>query len=363
MIGIEPLLERFQYYPKLIQIVWLVVFVLLFLISLFVFGLKILRARLRKRDRFKASYQSEIESYLIEYIYNVEEGKSRKKAKYFFEKEIRNKLKRRVILSVMVKLRVEIVGETAKSIEELFLSTKLFEYAKQKLKSSRWHIVAMGIKHLTVFKIESVSNEVLKHINHSRVEVRREVQLYFLKLFEFEGLDFLNKISSPLSEWDQVQLLAVLDKFESQEITDVESWLNSSNDTVVLFAIKLCRLYNLFDTKNTALRLLSHRNVKVRVAVIRLLTYFQVSKAKNILKEKYAKLNLDERIAFFLMLEKLSQKEDVSFVLRYIEDVNFQIKISALKILKVLDKEKFKMIRDSCEDKEYSRIVEFVAYN
>jgi len=263
----------------------------------------------------------------------------------------------------MIKLKAEVSGEMSAPIQELFLETKLFDFAKNKLNSDKWHIVALGIKTLSTFKVISVSNEVMKHVNHERVEVRREAQLYFVNLFEFKGLDFLNKIKGSLSEWDQIQLLAVLNKFEDQKITGVEGWLRSSNTSVILFALKLCRIYNLFEFKDSILELLLHEDKEVKIEVIKLLSYFQVSEATSILKKEYSKMSVDERVVFFKMLEKSPVKEDLSFVLKHIQDINFQIKVSALKALKILDIEKFNTIKKTKLNQKYQQIIDFVNYN
>ncbi len=300
-------------------------------------------------------------------MYNVNERNSNDGIDFIFPKEITqglsSRLKRKIILSTMIKLKTEVSGEMAFPIHELFLKTKLFDFAKDKLKSDKWHIVALGIKALSTFKVIGVSNEVMKHVNHKRVEVRREAQLYFVNLFGFQGLGFLNKIKAPLSEWDQIQFLAVLNKFEDQKITRVEGWLRSKNVSVILFALKLCRIYNLFEFKESVLELLFHTDKEVKIEAIKLLSYFQVSKAKDLLKSVYHKMSIEERIVFFKMMEKSPVQEDLSFVLKYIRDINFQIKVSALKILKTLDFEKFKNVKKARLDKKDREIIDFVEYN
>jgi Leucine-rich repeat (LRR) protein len=65
------------------------------------------------------------------------------------------------------------------------------------------------------------------------------MQLYLVNLFHFKGLDFLNRNKTPISEWDQIQLLEVLQLYKTQ-ISDISSWLKSSNESVVFFSLKTC---------------------------------------------------------------------------------------------------------------------------
>lgn len=367
MVRLQTVLENFEQYPFLIQVIWIIVVVLFFNIIVFTFLLKAIRSKLRKKELFVYNYQKIIETSLIEYVYNENERNESDTLEAFFPEIIilglSNQLKRKIILAIMVKLKSEISGEMAKPIEELFLKTQLFEFSKNKLNSEKWHVVAIGIKTLTIFKVVSVSDLVMKHVNHKRDEVRREAQLYFVNLFAFEGLDFLNKMKVSLSEWGQIQLLSVLNKFENQKIIGVENWLKSTNISVILFVLKLCRIYNLFEFKESILTLLKHKNKEVKIEVINLLSYFQVYEAKDVLKKSYDKLSVEERMVFFEMIEKLPEKEDLPFVLKYITDNNFQIKVSALRVLKILDLENFKKIETTKVDSEYKKIIDFVACN
>ena len=367
MIRPQSFIEYFETYPILIQAIWVLVVILFFSILSLALFLKGVRVNLRGKEHFFSSYQKKIEAYLIEYVYHQNERNSNDKHKKIFPKEIikglSSRLKRKVILSTMIKLKAEVSGEMSAPIQKLFQETKLFDFAKNKLDSDKWHIVALGIKTLSTFKVFSVSNEVMRHVNHKRVEVRREAQLYFVNLFEFKGLDFLNKINGSLSEWDQIQLLTVLNKFEDQKITGVKGWLGSSNTSVILFALKLCRIYNLFEFRDSVLELLFHKDKEVNIEVIKLLSYFQVSEATSILKKEYSRMSVDERLVFFKMLEKSPVKEDLSFVLKHIYDINFQIKVSALKVLKIIDIEKFNSIKKTKLNQKDQQIIDFVYYN
>jgi hypothetical protein len=360
-------IENLQQYPVLIQVIWVIVAILFLSILIFTFFLKIVRTRLRRREKYTFNYQKKIESLLIEYINHKNDDVVEKDVEDSIYSEMKlgmsSKLKRKIILSTILKLKVEVSGEMTEMIEDLFLKIGLLDFSKKKLKNDKWHIVALGIKVLTIFKVESEYNEVMKHVNHERIEVRREAQLYFVKLFEFKGLDFLNEIKASLSEWDQIQLLDVLHKFEDQKIIGVEKWLKSTNNSVVLFALKLCSIYNLLGLKGILLGLLSHENNEVKVQTIKVLSDFQITEAKDILKKTYEEISLEEQITFFKMMETQSVKDDIPFVIKYIEDVNFQIKVSALKILKLLDIEMFRSLKDLKDDLEYIAIVEFVKYN
>lgn len=367
-------MDKYQYLinylknaPPIIQLVWETSGVLFIAIVLSVIYLKFLRSHLRHNEKVVVKYQKEYELDLITYLYagNEEEEISPEQHQIIEKLKIRavDKFKRRVIVSTLLRLRNEISGEMAESIQKLYHNTGLISYALSRLKRKKWYVVAKGIRELTQFHVKEVHDEIAIHVNHPKREVRNEAQLYLVTLFHFEGLKFLTILQTQLSEWDQIQLLEVLQRFDEQEIPDIIPWLKSSNDSVVVFALKLAKIYNQFEVKEVLIELLGHKREKIRIDAIDALSHLQVGEAKYDLKNNFNKLNIDEQIAFFRMLENLYESTDESFLIEQIQHENFEIKLSALKILKVLNFEKFKLVSNLSLEPEFARIVKFIENN
>lgn len=367
-------MERYQYVidyfensPPIIQLVWIVSGIFFVIIIFLIIYLKYLRYYLRKNEKIGAQYKKEYESQLISYLYagNEEEEISVEQQEIINKLKscITDKFKRRIVVSTLVRLRNEISGEMAEAIQKLYFQTGLINYALPRLKSKKWYIVAKGIKELKQFQVKEVYNEIVIHVNHPKREVRNESQLYLVTLFHFEGLKFLDVLQTPLSEWDQIQLLEVLQKFDDQEIPDIKPWLKSTNDSVAIFALKLAKIYNQFEAKEALIELLNHKNKKIRVDVIQVLSDLQAVEAKSILKNNFKKLSIEEQIAFFKLLENIYESTDESFLLAHVAHKNFEIKLAALKILKILDIEKFVSLKEESTEPEYMKIYQFVENN
>lgn len=339
----------------------------LFIICCLISYLFILRRSLRIKENIKSKLQLLYETELITYLYaeNEEESVNLERVGIIEKMKINssNKFQRRIIIEIMEKLRNEISGEMSDLIKELYIKTGLINFAIGKLSHKKWYIKSIGIKELTSFQIEEVYDKVVLHINHPKKEVRNLVQLYLINLFHFKGLDFLNDLKAPLSEWDQIQLLEILQKFDDQSIPNISKWLNSSNDSTVFFALKLAKIYNQFEVIEDLIQLLSHKNIEVRIETIGLLGYFQVPEAKKHLMPTYETLSLDEQIAFFKLLEVVFDDNDEAFVIENVTNENFEIKVSAIKILKVLNVNKFMNFKQAMLNKENENIYEFIENN
>lgn len=363
----QHLIEYFKQSPFIIQLAWIISGVFFVSIVPLIFYLKYLRGHLRENEKIVAKYQNEYEQYLVTYLYtgNEEEEISSDQQLIInkLKKCIAEPFKRKIVISTLLKLKNEISGEMAESIQKLYFQTGLIDYTLPKLRSKKWYSLAKGIRELRQFQVKEAHDEVIIYINHPKREVRKEMQLYMVNLFYFEGLDFLNILETPLSEWDQIQLLEVLQRFDNQKIPDIKPWLKSSNDSVVVFALKLAKIYNQFEAKDELINMLEHKNKDIRIDVIFVLSHLIVLEAKEVLKNNFDMRSQEEQIAFFKMMENLYENSDEPFLLEHIHNKNFEIKLSALKILKVINSDKFNNIKLESLEPEFLRIVNFIENN
>jgi len=345
MVNIQYFIDTFNQFPIVVQVVWCLIGVIFLCIVLLTIYLKIVRFYLRKKGDEIIEFKNQYEALLIEYLYSGEENGNINEAQesiIFRLKECaQNNSKRKIIISMLYNLMNEVSGEMSGSIKKLYYRSGLINFALQRLKNKNWYVIAKGIGELRRFEIEETYRDVVKFIDHPRSEVRKETQLYLVTLFRFEGLSFLDDLEAPISEWEQVQLLETLQKFDDQQICDIKPWLNSVNDTVVLFALKLAQIYNQFEVKDTLIELLSHQTKKIRVAVIEVLTHLYGIEAKEMLKANFNELSLEEQLSFFGLLEKLVVPDDEPFVEEHLFHKNFEIQLLALNIMKSINLDKY----------------------
>lgn len=358
------LIEYFEQSAPIIQLVWIISIVIFLIIICLVINLKYLRIRLRHNERVESIYKKKFETDLINYIYSENDDEELNKEQQIIVSELRksalNSFKRKIIINTFVKLRNEISGEIADSIQKLYYETGLVSYALTKLKSKKWEVIALGIRQLKQFHVIEAHDEVVKYINHSKKEVRNEIQLYLVNLFHFNGLEFLNTLKQPLSEWNQIQLLEILQRFDDQEISDIKPWLKSSNDTIVNFALKLAEIYNQYEAKEELIDLLNHPNNEIRVKTIQVVTQLNVTEAKTILMLNFENLILEEQIALFKMLEYIPDTNDVHFISNHAHHTNFEIQSIAMGILKKLNRVSFDAFKSQSKDLKFLKIVEFI---
>jgi hypothetical protein len=314
-------------------------------ITFLVIYLKYLRNHLRVNEKIEAKYKEQFESYLVTYLYAGNDDGTFSSEQQLIINELKEHVtdpfKRKIIISTLLKLRNEISGEMGESIDALYTKLGLLRYSLAKLRSKKWDVIATGIRELTHFKIKGVHKIIMNNINHPMREVRKEMQLYLVHLYAFKGLEFLNVIKTSLSEWDQIQLLEILQLNNDAQIADIKPWLKSSNDSVVIFTLKLAKVYNQFEAKEELIKLLNHKSEEVRINTISALTHLNIVEAKNILKNNFNERSSDEQIAFLKMMENVYDNSDKPFLLEHIHHKNFEIKILVMEILKHINFEEY----------------------
>lgn len=364
MIDSNFLIDHFSEFPLLLKVVWTVSAIVLSLILFLTIYLKFFRLYLRNRAIEKAKFKQKYEDILVKYLFTSPNDK-----KISIEQEvlieilqtsIKNPTRRHIIITVLYNLMNEVSGEMSDSIKTLYYRTGLINYALLKLKNKNWYVIAKGIGELTRFNVDEAQNEISQFNNHPNIEVRNATQLYLVNLFRFNGLTFLNDLEVPLSEWVQVQLLETLQKFNDQQICDIQPWLKSSNDTVVAFALKLAKIYNQFEVKDTLIELLAHNSKHIRISTIEVLTHLYGIEAKEMLKANFKDLSKKEQISFFELLEKLVVPSDEPFIEKHLFHKNFEVQLIALKILKSINIDKYTGISNANTKKSNSKILEYV---
>lgn len=359
------LVEYYTNSPKIIQFTWALSVSFLILIISLIFYLTQLRRQLRAEERIKAVYQKKYESDLIEYLSSgngVDEiSKEQQIIVDYLKKCSKSNVNRELIVCTLLKLKDEISGETAVAIQKLYCQTEIVNYAYAKLKSKKWDVIAKGIKELAQFEIEEALNEVLKHIDHPKREVRKELQMYLVKLFRFKGLEFLNILTTHLSEWDQIQFLEILQNSENSHIPDITKFLESQNNSVVSFSLKLAKIYNQYEAKEQIVKLLNHSSQEIRIESINVLSQFNDIDSLVILKNDFNQRSIEEQIAIFKMIEALYEVSDIPFLLEHINNPIFEIKVSATKILNELsNNSEANDIRSIATDKEYLKKISLI---
>jgi hypothetical protein len=157
---------------------------------------------------------------------------------------------RNQFLSALVDASRRFSGNAREEIAALFQAYDLKEEVLGKLKDRRTHWIAGGIQEAAVMELEDLVPTIHDLLSHPSPIVYQEAQFAILSFQGFDGLDFLDDLSSPLSEWQNLRLLSIIKKIPENGEEKLRFWLKSPNPTVVIFVMRLIakmQLLSLYD--------------------------------------------------------------------------------------------------------------------
>lgn len=360
----------FKDYPIIVKIVWILAAIFFVFLLIAIIYLKIIRTRIRKRQVYLLKQRKKYEELIVTYLYANEDSLEINDE----QRRIINKIKfsllkiynRRILTEVLLKFKGEVSGIMEASTKKMYREVGLLKQTKLKLQHKEWHIVVTAIRDCRKFGVTEEKESLRKFINHENAEIRRQAYLYFLELFGFEGLDFLDDLKESISLWDEIGIFEALSKFKNQDppsLQKISQWLKSENKYVVSFTLSLIKIYGLINTKNEILTLISHEENDVKYKVINLLNEFSAVEAKTILVTNFDNFTVKEQIAVFKYLENIHSLADEPFILQHVNSPVFEIKVIALKILKEINVKNFLKLKEVLKDERSIRIIDYTENN
>lgn len=250
-----------------------------------------------------------------------------------FGRHFRSKIKRQYAIDALIQGKKNLRGKAAENIVKLYLKLGFKNDSIKKFKSGTWQIKARGIHELYMMDQKDMLKQIYKHANSVNDFVRMESQIAMIHFLGFDGLRFLDVISTPVSEWQQVRLLEQLRPLEPDKMPGLKTWLHSKNDSVVLFALKLADIYQQFDAYAYVLDCLSHKNEQVRIQAVKTLIRIANDTTALSLTEQYKKERFTNRLNILTHLSGVASGAEQAFLEQEIESENQFLQLAAAKVL------------------------------
>jgi hypothetical protein len=246
---------------------------------------------------------------------------------------LKKPLFRQLLINELVTSSNNLMGVASENLSKLYQQLELDKDSEQNLKRSKWHKKAKAIKELATMQLNEFSPELYKLTNNKNDYIRMESQTSIVKFHGFEGLEFLNSITYPISEWHQINLLKELSNIPASDFKGIDHWLRSSNDTVIIFALKLCASYHQFQMYDKIVECLKHVNPKVRLQAIKCLKEVYEDSTAWHLMSIYNNEPKAHQLAILDALREIASPESITFLERQLNADDNQIRIAAIRAL------------------------------
>ena len=240
---------------------------------------------------------------------------------------------RNILINELISIYKTMSGKAAMNLREIYLNHDLPMYSLKKLESWRWYIKAKGIQEIADMDYAEANDEIKKYINHPKAMLRTEAQTALVKLANFDALRFLDDTSYPISEWQQLKFLHILCNKEVSNLPDFSKWLKSTNDTVVIFSLKLIRHFQSMKDSAEVEKALTHRSLKVRVEAVETIGALHNQNALSLIKSQFYRDAKEFKIQVLKSFMGIFKAKDFSFLEVQLLSFDYDISLAAAKAI------------------------------
>jgi hypothetical protein len=287
----------------------------------------------------RQSWRQIIEYKIMETIVGGDENSDRDRE---FAEYLKEPSFRALFLDVLVDSDRKFSGGAKQSINRLFHDFKLEDEAWRKLRHRKAYLVAGGVQELAAMNVEPAIPEITAKLNDPRTAVYQEAQYAIVSFKGYEGLGFLDHFDRPLSDWQQLRLLFSIHEIPELSELHVDTWLKSSNDSVVIFTLRLIRKFRLMTFYTEVFNLLDHPSTKVRIQAIRTLQAIENSGTIQQFIQNFDLQPIEVQIEILKAMKIAKSRESEHFLKDQLWDhTQVSIKISAAEVLVVLGEEQY----------------------
>lgn len=322
------------------------------LIFFFIALIFIYLARKKRTAKIEKSIKKSIELWisriLLEEV-DAETGEENVHIPLKFQHHFKNKTKRRFTVNQLIVIKKNLTGDIIDNITHFYEHAGFKKDSLKKFKSNIWYKKVRGIHELYMMDQKDMIDAIYKLTNSRNEYVRMEAQTAMIHFEGFDGLKFLEDVTHPITEWEQLKLLEQLKTLDFVEMNDLPKWLNSSNASVVLFALKLVDVYQQYQVHDEVVKCLDHENEKVRMQAVTTLGRIAEERTAAILAEHYTKEHFRNKQNILNCLLNIASDSETGFLVEQLNDENNSVKLSAARVIAKCCTNGFQILKDKAK--------------
>lgn len=310
---------------------------------LIVFTLLYSRYTIDKNEGFREDIENDANTFLTELIfsdYTASEMKT--KINEFQSKHKLTKNLRKFILNKIIHIK-ENLNETNE--HTMLLIYKYFgfdEISNKLIRNRKWYSKSEALHHYQNIGYKIKTGHVKKLLNSKNTALRSNAIIALISLSD-EKFDVLDNYKYNISKSDEVKILDIIYRKKSNIPKNINNWLNSKNDSIVIIAIKLIVRFR--HKQDISLEQISHllksENNLVRKEVILAIRELVMFEANEILMEHFkVETNLRNKISVIKTLNTIGTTENITFLselLKKHENLELDLKLEIVNFINKTD--------------------------
>ncbi len=324
---------------------------------LIVFALLYSRYAEDKNDDFQENIENETNTFLTELIFsNHTAPEIKSKITEFKLKHNLNSNSKKYILNKIIHIK-ENLNETNEHTMLLIYKYFGFDKISNKLIRNRhWYSKSEAFHHYQNIGYKIKKGHVKQFLDNKNKALRSNAIIALISLSD-EKFDVLDNYKYTISKSDEVKILDIIYRKKSNIPKNINNWLKSKNDSIVIIAIKLIvRFRHKQDLSLEQISfLLSSENQAVRKEVILAIRELVLFEANEILIHHFkSETNIRNKISIIKTLNVIGTTENICFMsslLNEDENLELDLKLEIVNFINKMDATFFNNFKFKKEEK------------
>ena len=356
--GNSPWLNKINYRGKSVAFInvllsTIVLSILTMIILLIIILLN--RNRMEKEEALHQFLMEKYQSLIIDYLFGNTTPDD-------FRLIASDTYRRQVLIDQMIDVSVNLKGEEGKKLINLYKHLNLDRDSISRAYDHRWHKKIKGFRELAFMNIKYANEAIYKALNSSNELLRMEAQIALVRLSEDKPFEFLSHITTPFSLWEQITLHELIIQHNIPPPA-FQQWLNSPNNTVVMFALRMIREFKQKESEDAVRQIILHTYPSVKKLAIQVAGDLDMRSTLETMKHMYKNQEYNVCLEIVKSMGKMPDLSMMGFLKLVLDkEDDVQLQIEAVKAIENNGEEGVKALVKimKSEYKNYNIIVRHV---
>jgi hypothetical protein len=354
----SPWLKRIKYFGESFALVNALIATILFSICSMITLLIIILMNRRRMEREEKLHQYLMEKYqslIVDYLYGSATSEE-------FRSIASDNYSRQVLIEQMIDVSVNLKGEESRKLIGLYKYLGLNKDSLARARDYRWHKKIKGFRELAFMNIKDANDIIHKALNSSNEILRMEAQIALVRLSDKDHFDFLSMMKRPFSLWEQITLHDLIIQ-HNIPVPEFKKWIKSTNDSVVIFSLRMIREFKQTDAEQEIRDALLHNSPEIRQLAVQVAGDLKLSSTLEIMKRMYKTQDYKTCLEIVKSMGKMPDKAMLGFLKLVLDkEDDVQLQIEATKSIEHMGEEGVKALVKimKSEYKNYNIIVRHV---
>ena len=251
----------------------------------------------------------------------------------FLLKEMEKRDTRQFVIDRLISVRKNLTGQAAGNISRLYEKLELRKDTLEKFGNKAWYRRGKGIYELYMMDQRDMQEEISRYTNSNNDIIRTEAQTAVISFQGFAGLTFLDTLTYPLTDWQQLKIVEQLKAIDPEDIVSIPVWMRSENKYVVMFALRLAEIFYQLHAHDDIMHCLDHEDEAVRRQAVVTFARLANESTSKILVDHFPSETFANKRVILQQLFRIADDNETEFLMQQLDNSDDLLKLEAARAI------------------------------